>query len=114
MNFPASSFGQVNLVQPDPWSPVGVAIFTVDGNPGPVPSYNDINLQNGPWGAWGYAVVKPGMQRVNGQQCNQLGDFVVQVPQSITEETSSDWVNQILAASNDPDNSFGIYMRYGC
>jgi hypothetical protein len=117
MNFPASRFSQeVTLLRPNEWTPVLISTYKVTGDPGCKdnrPSYNNIQLENGPWGAWSVVEVKPGMQQLNGERCDQLKDFAIQIPQWTTDQMGADWINQILEQSNDPDNSFGIYMRYG-
>lgn len=116
MNFPAARFGEVHLTKPDPYTPVWMAAYKVDQTPSPPPadpSYNQIVRTNGPWGAWSVVEVKAGKQILNAERCDQVRDFLVQVPEWFQDTMAVDWKQQILDAANDGDNSFGIYLRYG-
>lgn len=119
MNFPTARFNEVYQVKPvpsDPNNPVLVGVYKVEQNPTPPadPTYNQIVQTYGPDGVWSVAAVKPGLQLMNGERCDQLKDFLVQVPNWVQEKTGVSWNQQILEAANDGDNSFGMYLRYGC
>lgn len=112
MNFPADRFSDVHFTKPDPYTPVWMAVYKVDQAPA-VPSWSEVRLTDGPWGAWSVVEVRPGEQVLNAERCDQLKDFVVQVPEWVTDRMAVDWKQDVLEGANDGAGSFGIYLRYG-
>lgn len=113
MNFPPARLPEVYLTKPDPSTPVWLAVDKVvqSGTPLPNdPSYNQIVGMNGPWSV---VDIHGGKQVMNQERCDQLKDFLLEVPEWVTDKMGASWRQAILDAANDGDNSFGIYLRYG-
>jgi hypothetical protein len=116
MAFPPARFDEVHLTKPDAYTPVWMSVYKVEQTPAPPPadaSYDSIVRTNGPWGAWSVVEVRAGKQVLNAERCDQVRDFLVQVPEWFQDRMAVDWKQDVVEGADDGDDSFGIYLRYG-
>ncbi|KAK3331325.1 hypothetical protein B0H66DRAFT_546316 [Apodospora peruviana] len=75
-------------------------------------SYNELEIVKGPWGA---LTVQPGRVIVNGEPCENVGDYLVEIPSWVDLFMGVGWKNDMdVASGGQTEEFFGVYLEKTC